>query len=429
MTLNDRESSVLSVVQPSATPLDYIIAKTKLKPAEVLATLLVLEVRHLLTQLPGKRWKKTQSGHIHEFVIDMSTGGKDLYRCNKCGIVEITKDTPVLYSVEFKSPRCPSCSCIIWEAAAVPCKVTPVKAKMARPIAKDTDSHLTVVFKSPEILAAEAKAKKSGKPSAFVSTLAEVKAVSAKKRKATPQVAPLAGMTPLGIKPAPVVEPANADLDAFIAENPLAPVAPTVTAPSTALPEWYLQDQQQKQRFLRALRAMDTAGAVLPGHGIPEPLKTQPVTMSLDEMRAHTDDKGPQWRESAGFTATAQPLTQSAPVAPVRTDLPAFTIRDGKREGFTEIIFNAKPAADILADLRNAGYHWSPKHKLWYGPSEDLPARFHAMEPAAVTPEKPLATAKPRATPSDISADLHAKISAFKATLGHAPDIDKLNGY
>jgi hypothetical protein len=41
-----------------ARPVDELIVASKLQPQEVLGTLLVLEVRRLCKQLPGKRYLK-----------------------------------------------------------------------------------------------------------------------------------------------------------------------------------------------------------------------------------------------------------------------------------------------------------------------------------------------------------------------------------
>ena len=55
-SLNEREKLVLSTLNETPKPVDAIVAETKLKPEEVLATLLVLEVRRLVRQHPGKQY-------------------------------------------------------------------------------------------------------------------------------------------------------------------------------------------------------------------------------------------------------------------------------------------------------------------------------------------------------------------------------------
>jgi predicted Rossmann fold nucleotide-binding protein DprA/Smf involved in DNA uptake len=59
--LNERENLVLSTLNATPKPLDAIIDETKLKPEEVLATLLVLEVRRLAKQYPGKQYSKSET--------------------------------------------------------------------------------------------------------------------------------------------------------------------------------------------------------------------------------------------------------------------------------------------------------------------------------------------------------------------------------
>ena len=56
--LNEREKLVLSTLRETPRSVDEIIAETKLRPEEVLATLLVLEVRRMAKQHPGKTYSK-----------------------------------------------------------------------------------------------------------------------------------------------------------------------------------------------------------------------------------------------------------------------------------------------------------------------------------------------------------------------------------
>jgi DNA processing protein len=60
LKLNPRERLIYDLLDAStARPVDELIVQSKLKPQEVLATLLVLEVRRLCRQLPGKRYMKS----------------------------------------------------------------------------------------------------------------------------------------------------------------------------------------------------------------------------------------------------------------------------------------------------------------------------------------------------------------------------------
>jgi DNA processing protein len=59
MNLNPREKLVYGLLdQNMARPVDDLIVQSGLKAQEVLGTLLVLEVRRLCRQLPGKRYLK-----------------------------------------------------------------------------------------------------------------------------------------------------------------------------------------------------------------------------------------------------------------------------------------------------------------------------------------------------------------------------------
>jgi DNA processing protein len=51
--LNDVETLVLGAIGGDATPIDRIVADTGLSIAQVLATLSVLEMRHLIRRLSG----------------------------------------------------------------------------------------------------------------------------------------------------------------------------------------------------------------------------------------------------------------------------------------------------------------------------------------------------------------------------------------
>lgn len=53
-----------------------------------------------------------------------------------------------------------------------------------------------------------------------------------------------------------------------------------------------------------------------------------------------------------------------------------FTVRPGKRDGYTEIEFTEKPHESVRSTLKRAGYRWSPRFQVWYGLSEDLPCEF-----------------------------------------------------
>ena len=52
------------------------------------------------------------------------------------------------------------------------------------------------------------------------------------------------------------------------------------------------------------------------------------------------------------------------------------TVRPGKRPGFVEVVFPAKPDEETRAALKAAGFRWAPSGGCWYGQSAAVPARF-----------------------------------------------------
>lgn len=52
------------------------------------------------------------------------------------------------------------------------------------------------------------------------------------------------------------------------------------------------------------------------------------------------------------------------------------SVRPGKRPGFVEVVFPAKPSEEVRAELKAAGFRWAPSGGCWYGPKVALPARF-----------------------------------------------------
>lgn len=64
--LNKRETKILGLLDATEPcHVDELIGSSGLRPEEVLATLLVLEVRRLCKQLPGKRYLKTAPDEAH----------------------------------------------------------------------------------------------------------------------------------------------------------------------------------------------------------------------------------------------------------------------------------------------------------------------------------------------------------------------------
>lgn len=63
-----------------------------------------------------------------------------------------------------------------------------------------------------------------------------------------------------------------------------------------------------------------------------------------------------------------------------RVESGGVEITEGKRPGFVDVRFASKPAADIIAALKGAGFRWAPSFGCWYGPADSLP-----QFPATVT--------------------------------------------
>ena len=68
--------------------------------------------------------------------------------------------------------------------------------------------------------------------------------------------------------------------------------------------------------------------------------------------------------------ATVTPTPDGAPV--VR----ASTVKPGN----AEVVFNAKPAEDVRAELKAAGFRWYGPAGCWYGPAANLPKQYRLLE-------------------------------------------------
>jgi len=53
-----------------------------------------------------------------------------------------------------------------------------------------------------------------------------------------------------------------------------------------------------------------------------------------------------------------------------------FSLSDGTKEGYIQISFNDKPSDETRAELKGAGFRWSPKNSVWFGKTETLPERY-----------------------------------------------------
>jgi hypothetical protein len=105
------------------------------------------------------------------------------------------------------------------------------------------------------------------------------------------------------------------------------------------------------------------------------------------------------WALDHSPQAVVEDALPAAPAPFEGTEAPAgVTISAGRRPGIVEVRFSAKPAEEVRAALKGAGFRWARSNGCWYGPEGKLPP--------ALRPEAP--TAEPA---------------------GHAPDIDLVNGY
>jgi len=54
------------------------------------------------------------------------------------------------------------------------------------------------------------------------------------------------------------------------------------------------------------------------------------------------------------------------------------TVTDGKKEGFVDLTFSAKPPPHVRAALKEAGFRWSGRFRCWYGRRDRLPVEATA---------------------------------------------------
>lgn len=57
----------------------------------------------------------------------------------------------------------------------------------------------------------------------------------------------------------------------------------------------------------------------------------------------------------------------------------SVSVVEGKRPGYVDVRFAAKPDAETLAALKAAGFRWAPSFGCWYGLRESLPATVAAV--------------------------------------------------
>ena len=64
LTLNQLERKILSFLDQNETAIDTLIAAVGEPPSQVLGTLLLLEMKHLVKQLPGRRVIRDAGGAV-----------------------------------------------------------------------------------------------------------------------------------------------------------------------------------------------------------------------------------------------------------------------------------------------------------------------------------------------------------------------------
>lgn len=66
---------------------------------------------------------------------------------------------------------------------------------------------------------------------------------------------------------------------------------------------------------------------------------------------------------------------QAAPAGtPLELSVAPVEVRPGKREGYVEVVFPAKPPVSIREALKGAGFRWNSTDSCWWGRQEALPA-------------------------------------------------------
>ena len=58
----------------------------------------------------------------------------------------------------------------------------------------------------------------------------------------------------------------------------------------------------------------------------------------------------------------------------VTTHENGMVIRPGLKAGWTEVVFPERPEETVLDKLKEAGFRWSRRNRVWYGKTVNLPA-------------------------------------------------------
>lgn len=99
--------------------------------------------------------------------------------------------------------------------------------------------------------------------------------------------------------------------------------------------------------------------------------KTAEPTIA-EQLAALTELIAAQQAQIAALTA-ARPTRASRKPADPGSDDARFTVQDGRRTGFIELVFDGKPSPTIRDAIKIAGFRFNAKTTVWYGPESSLP--------------------------------------------------------
>jgi hypothetical protein len=83
--------------------------------------------------------------------------------------------------------------------------------------------------------------------------------------------------------------------------------------------------------------------------------------------------------DAAAFDVAAEVVVPRGELHPALVEGAAFTVRNGARAGFVEVVFPSRPSAETLAELKAAGYRWARLNACWYGREVSLPERYREV--------------------------------------------------
>lgn len=129
---------------------------------------------------------------------------------------------------------------------------------------------------------------------------------------------------------------------------------------------WHPADEHREKYSMGAGYYLKAAGRYSTGWAVRKWTLGRWRAQQLAELLASTD----------GY-AVPEHLAGAADSEPREVD--GVTVRPSPmRAGFVEILFPDKPAEEIRAELKAAGFRWSRFSCVWYGPAACLPARYRS---------------------------------------------------